>query len=199
MKIVAISGKMHSGKSYVADHLVKNHGYTRVSFAAALKNDIVDMGFNVANVYNKPPWMRELMQKYGQARRAEDPDHWVKVLHDLLLDFRAEEGPYEADEIKVVIDDMRFPNEADMLLNFEDDYGEDVELVRLERAGYSRDGIAGAGETSETALDDYPEFTTTYTVESGDLEGLQRCADEIAWRVDQYGRASSTSPEGAAE
>lgn len=200
MKIVAISGKMHSGKSFVARHLVDRHGFKQLAFAAPLKQDLIDYGFPRDAVETKPGWMRQLMQAYGQGRRAVDPDYWSDRLRqylDLCLEDEKETwwGP---DESCVVIDDMRFENEADMLLLFgEENPDVEVVLLRLERGDYSRTGLAGAEEISETALDEYPEFHYAYTVTSGDLYALRRIADRIGEGF--RGRTSSASPEGTAE
>jgi hypothetical protein len=57
----------------------KHHGFSVQSFANPLKEDVVAMGFDRKVVfYEKPPWMRALLQVYGQAKRAIDPDYWVK-------------------------------------------------------------------------------------------------------------------------
>ncbi len=196
MKIVAISGKMHSGKSYVADRLIEEHGFIKGSFASALKEDVLRMGFPREAIDEKPGWMRELLQKYGQARRAVNPDHWVDRLMERLNILINEEPAFI--ERRVVIDDMRFENEADALLRLDDD-NEDVEVVllRLERGDYPRDLLVGHNEISETALDEYPEFHYAYTVQSGDLRGLHNIADRIVEGLN--GRTASTGPEGTAE
>lgn len=182
MKIVALSGKMHSGKSYVAERLVEEYGFHRVSFAQALKDDIRDMYFYPKDIKEKPPWMRQLMQAYGQARRATNPDHWIHRVEERLDYFVAQRDLFRTEPL-IVIDDMRFGNEMDAL----EDYGysnEEVEVyfVRLERDGYDRSGIPGADEASETDLDDVPlvDWTQTWVIGSGDLEGLKFAADDIA-------------------
>lgn len=175
MKIIGISGKMHSGKSWVSDRLQSRvPGLRRLSFAAPLKRDIIEMGFPQEDVTNKPPYMRRFMQEYGQARRAVDPDYWVtRLQHDIITSLREEQLPtlFGEDERLFVIDDMRFENEADMLRNLTQ-RGVRVFLLRLKRKNYDRSNIDGADDISETALDDYPEFDLTASIPSGDLDGL---------------------------
>ncbi len=150
MLIVALSGKMYSGKTTVANHLVNNFEFERMGFAQQLKEDLSDMGFPGKAIVEKPDWMRKLMQVYGQAKRAVYPDHWSDALVQKLI--------FAGD--KVVIDDLRFPNEIDALQKFAEDFHADLKLFRVERI-YSTPTIAslhkdilGHQDISETALDD---------------------------------------------
>ena len=190
MKMIALSGKMHSGKSYVADRLVAEHGYKRLSFAEALKDDVKQMGFFQSDIDEKPPWMRALLQAYGQARRAVDPDYWVTRMRMKIHGsyHYEQESLFSYEEEKIVIDDLRFENEADMLVTMGEEYqGMAVKLVRLERVDYDRSGIPGADDASETALDDYPEFDHTLYIMSGDLPALRAAAD---WMVEDMEASS---------
>jgi hypothetical protein len=178
VKIIAISGKMHSGKSYVTETLVEKGLGKRMSFAQALKDDIRTMGFPESAIKEKPSWMRRLMQVYGQAWRAVDNDYWCdRLIHQILTHHRQYKLPmlFPGEHDVFIIDDVRFENEADALLNLRDK-GIDVMLIRLERKGYDRGDIVGSDDLSELALDDYPEFDCTYTVPSGDLQGLKDIA-----------------------
>jgi len=54
--------------------------------------------------FNKPPVMRALMQNFGiEFRRADDPDYWVNLWKKSLV----------LDEGLVLVDDVRFKNEAE--------------------------------------------------------------------------------------
>ena len=176
MKIIALSGKMHSGKSYISDRLVSKFDYRHVSFAEPLKADIASLGFSREAIAQKPPWMRALMVAYGQARRAEDQRHWVKkVIKDLDASYLF------SPDMNIVIDDMRFVNEALALVEFSVDAGVELRLVRLERLNYDRTGIPGANDDSERALDGYPfSGLCNFSVESGDLLCLDGIADTLA-------------------
>jgi hypothetical protein len=181
MKIIAISGKMHSGKSYVTDLLTGEGLGTRMSFAQALKDDIREMGFPEAAIKEKPSWMRRLLQVYGQAWRAVDTDYWCdRLISSLMERYRQSQLPmlFPGENPVYIIDDVRFENEADALLNLRDK-GIEVKLIRLEREGYDRGDIVGSDDLSELALDDYPEFDRTYTVASGDLDGLHKVAHDL--------------------
>ena len=182
MKVLAISGKMHTGKSYITDLLVSAGLGTRMAFAQSLKDDIKEMGFPEEAIKEKPSWMRRLMQVYGQAWRAVDTDHWCDRLISTLMERkRRAELPMlfpGNTEPVYIIDDVRFENEADALLNLRDK-GIDVMLIRLERSGYDRDDIVGSDDLSEMALDDYPEFDCTYTIPSGDISALRNLAHAL--------------------
>jgi len=170
--LIALSGKMYSGKSTVADFLIRNHKFHRLSFAGALKEDIMEMGFSAQDVLNKPPWMRELLQAYGKARRAADPGYWVKRLRVKLDD-----PEFTAD--RVVIDDMRFPNEAQFLA------GRGAYLVRLQRLGFERGELPGWDDESETALDGWANWSRIIAAASNDLPLLNQGATELMRDVQQ--------------
>lgn len=107
----------------VARALAEKHGLTLLSFATALKEDVVMMGFDRDVVYNqKPPWMRALLQAYGQARRAQDEDYWLNRIRSAVHLCKP--------TTIFIIDDVRFTNEAI--------YVEEMgTLVRIERPGYT--------------------------------------------------------------
>lgn len=130
MKLIAIVGRAGSGKSTIADALVRVHGFQRTAFAAALKaevastlrisrlggslpSDITDLmqllrNDGDVNPFRKPTSanMRKLLQWWGtEYRRAKDSSYWLRQL-DL--------ASWEVDD-KIVIDDCRFQNEADFV------------------------------------------------------------------------------------
>ncbi len=158
---------MHSGKTTISKHLIEKHAFRRHSFAGPLKADLAHMGFSATAIEQKPAWMRSLMQAYGQARRAEDPNHWSGIMEHVL----AEEFG------NIVIDDMRFPNEYEMLRKLGERPEIMVQLVRVMRLGYERDTIEHAQDESETALDSYGDWDAVVTAVSGDLKGLVQQAE----------------------
>lgn len=182
MNVIALSGKMHSGKSYVADRLVREHGYKRMGFAEPLKDDIREMGFKAENVLYKPGWMRTLMQAYGQARRAEDPNYWVKrLLMRLNAAYTTDRQTlFSYQPTFIVIDDLRFPNEAAALKEWTRGHeGAHLLVARVHREGYDRTNLVGATEASETAMDGYV-FDLVLNAKSGDLDALDCHADYLA-------------------
>lgn len=137
------------GKSTLADLLIEHQ---RVSFAAPLKfavwnmlNDLGLEGFNYAYI-NKEAIVPELgvsarhmMQTLGTewGRACIHPDFWVMIA-------RAKAERIMNDGGSVVIDDVRFPNEAAMVFEL------GGELWRIDRPGVSYNG----DHSSEGALED---------------------------------------------
>lgn len=170
VRVTALAGRMRSGKSTIAQHLVAKHGYVRASFAKPLKDDILDMGFPQWAIDQKPDWMRKLMQSYGQAWRALDTRHWVDRLAMELHDFAME------NETAVVIDDLRYENEAQALRDL-DPYRFRVELVRVFRIGNPGD-VAHGSDESEHALDYWEDWDHIVQAGSGDVMGLLQSVEK---------------------
>jgi hypothetical protein len=137
------------GKTTVADLLIEHQ---RVSFAAPLKRAVSYMlselgldGFRY--VYTDKEAIipelgvsaRHMMQTLGTewGRACIHPDFWVMIA-------RAEAQRILADGGSVVIDDVRFPNEATMIREL------GGELWRIDRPGVSYDG----DHSSESGLED---------------------------------------------
>ena len=145
MIVVGLTGHRGAGKSAVADVLVEDHGFTRMSFAAPLKrmlrnvdpivgydvyadcpcggdecgpevdtvrlSDLYGMGYDDETI-KESPWgdeVRGLWQRFGtDTIRAEDKNFWVdKAAKEIL----------ESNHDRIVFTDVRFPNEAEMILN----------------------------------------------------------------------------------
>ncbi|HEU0196993.1 MAG TPA: hypothetical protein VFQ88_07215 [Nevskiaceae bacterium] len=108
--LIGLCGFKRAGKDTVASGLVQVHGFTRVAFADALRREVAEIdGIPVAEDAMKDVpaangrTYRDALIDRGQARRAEDPDYWVKQLQAIVLDMRS--------NANVVVSDCRFPNE----------------------------------------------------------------------------------------
>ena len=97
---VGIIGKMGSGKTTAANFLVEKYGFVKMGLADPIRLIVRDY-FGIES--KADPRYRRLMQKVGTDWfRSADPDVWVKYL---LRSAEKENKP-------IVVDDVRFPNEA---------------------------------------------------------------------------------------
>jgi hypothetical protein len=168
--VLGLSGWARSGKDTVADYLVENEGYTKVSFSAPMKeamyrlnpritvNEVVNTALRVGvDVYGweglkeRSPDIRGLLQRFGTevGREMFDENFWVDYALNSI-----EDGS------KVVISDVRYPNEADAIREL------GGKVFRVER-----NGVFAANEhASEHALDGY-NFDGKIE-NNGSIEGL---------------------------
>lgn len=126
MILIALTGAARSGKDSVADHLVANHGFTKISFAAPLKQalyatdpwigfhpnhsgQLVRLSEALANegedaIKQLFPEYRRLLEKLGtEGIRAIDDNFWIRAATDKIDNWA---GRY-------VFPDARFQNEVD--------------------------------------------------------------------------------------
>ncbi|MBO9194298.1 deoxynucleotide monophosphate kinase [Rhizobium sp. 16-449-1b] len=146
--VVAFTGAAGSGKSTAASYLVEKLGYTRVRFAGPLKAAMAAMGFSHAEIEGelketpndllggRTP--RHAMQTLGTewGRNCIVDDFWIRL-------WRREVDAVLAAEGRVVVDDCRFPNEAQAIRKL----GGDIFKI------VGRGGIAG-GHVSERGCGD---------------------------------------------
>ena len=168
--IIAFSGHKESGKTTCAMWLEMLGGWTRLSFAGPLRQEVEDAGFPGRMVYNKPttPEMRRLLQAWGDVRRAQSSTYFVDQMMDNV-------ASYVAEGRNVVIDDLRYINEAEALQQ------EGATLVRLHKIVYPRPGDAGScsckaaydAHGSEHDLDGYIGFDYYIEAPEGDLGTLR--------------------------
>lgn len=127
MQIVAFAGMAKAGKSTAADSLAKtafDAGWHVVveQFAKPLKEASKMLGFVKGGPYDH--LYREFCQFAGAKARASDPDWWVKKMASRLDILSAQEqhwlssGKTPFHEILVIIDDLRFPNEVELLKKY---------------------------------------------------------------------------------
>lgn len=166
MRNIGLIGKARSGKDTAAAHLVQTRAYTRLAFADPLKDMaltinpyiptgygvtvrlsslIADVGWEYAK--DKYPEVRRVLQSTGQTVREHDEGFWVDVL-------RRKVNTAESWNLPVVVTDVRYENEADMLRS------RGFHLVRIIRP--ERLNGSAAIHTSETALDGFAADATIY-------------------------------------
>ncbi|MBB4235013.1 deoxynucleotide monophosphate kinase [Rhizobium esperanzae] len=146
--VVAFTGVAGSGKSTATRHLVEQHGYTLVKFAGPLKDMMRALGFGEEDIEgnckelsnsllcDKTP--RHAMQTLGTewGRKCIGDDFWINLWRDSAERIVKQGG-------RVVVDDCRFPNEAQAIRRLGGD------IFKIEGRG----GIAG-GHVSERGCGD---------------------------------------------
>lgn len=139
---MAISAKMHTGKTTLAESLVGPLGLVRASFAASMKDLVTAL---------RLPQTRLTYQKMGHyGRELVDESIWIKAFMN-----RYEENP------RLVVDDMRYENEYQFLLH------NNAYMIRLtcdeetrwERYKTSDKYVPGTNRKSWTARLNHPTET----------------------------------------
>lgn len=198
LTVVGLSAKMGCGKTTLF-HALANmaQGFdvvVRRAFGDLLKQECASyFGFpldlcysqegkdaKIYTMYNGRVIMgktvRELLQWYGtEYRRGQDPDYWTKAMRKELTLMRET----RILPTLVVIDDVRFPDEAQVCL-------EQGYCFRIEPYPTWQPG-PHAEHSSETALDNFEGFTDVFRPDLG-LEELRFVAEKILWRVSGQGK-----------
>ena len=125
--LIGFSGKKGSGKSFFADYLVNNKLFIKLSFASPLK-EITKILFNLSDEDVKDPIKkelinpkfnaspRELMQWLGTDIMREEFNKKFNYSGSIWIDNIKDKVKTLLDNNKdVVIDDVRFQNEVDMI------------------------------------------------------------------------------------
>lgn len=121
---IGLVGKMHSGKGAVAEWLAAAHGFRQLAFADPVKDASVAAINAALNCIGQDQWMtRAILDRDKAALRLMpqfigtdlgrqylgDPDIWINLLLARVTD------PRVSPEHSIVVDDCRFPNEAEAL------------------------------------------------------------------------------------
>lgn len=166
MRVVAILGQLNSGKNTFANVFVRSGKFTPMAFADPIKIILQDLfHLTTAELWGtsdeRTPRARELMQVFGtDFARKYHPEIWVEKMEERLyfcsqygrdLCFPHGFGPQTKEG--VIITDVRFPNEARMLL---DKY--DATLIKIIRP-HSGEGATPEQNQheSETSVSKIPD------------------------------------------
>lgn len=158
--IIGLSGYARTGKDTIANHLVENYGFTRMSFADPMREALVRLnpsitignlqGASLAWAVGNMGWeklkevspdVRGLLQRMGTevGRNMFGETFWVDYLMNKALELKT----------NIVIPDVRFINEADAIRLW------NGEVWRVNRSGV--DPVND--HASEIELDAYPHFS----------------------------------------
>ena len=173
---VAICGPMASGKSRLAEQLIGQHDFSKVSLARGVKlmgdkilESLIDSG--LVDAEQRQIKQRRMLQSIGAVGREIDPMMWI---NDTI---RCAEA-----HAHVVVDDLRFVNEAMALaehgfmiirLNFPDDETQMKRLMTAYPEDWERHWDA-RNDISETEIMTIPSemVDLEMTVEDGDANWL---------------------------
>jgi hypothetical protein len=162
--IIGLNGYARSGKDTIANILIKEHGYTRVGFADAIReflltvNPILEDGHRLHEIVALFNWeiakakteVRRLLQVTGTtARDMFGEDFWINQVINKIKTID-----------KVVITDVRFTNEADAIKLL------GGQIWKVERPGVS----AINSHISEIDMDNYTP--DRLIVNSGSIKDL---------------------------
>jgi len=174
--IIGLTGFKGSGKTVVADYLVKEHGFVLINFKLAIiqeiKDKFPDLLKELSQAYhmtedklftNKPEALRALMCDYGtNIVRAKDPDYWVKKW------MKSVSGV----EDNIVVDDVRFFNELSTLT----DRG--GVLIRVKRGDITEGGTHATETEQNKFISDF-----TITAIKGDHAGVYEQVEKIIGEI----------------
>ena len=110
--LIGITGKKYAGKTTIAKMMAEYSKFQIISFATSLKDMVVKASLltHEEAFITKPEHARFLLQHIGTnlVREQIDPDFWVKKVGRIL----------DRTVGNVVIDDVRFINEAEMIRSY---------------------------------------------------------------------------------
>lgn len=148
--LIGITGKKRHGKDSVCDAIqaLRPESY-RFAFADALKREVAAAcGVTVEYINEHKDNFRLILQGWGTdfRRGLFGNDYWIRQAESALLNNRK----VEAKPVLWIATDVRFPNEAEMILR------NGGKLIRVERPGVT----SNDQHASETAMDDFPVAAT---------------------------------------
>lgn len=212
--LVGFAGFAGSGKDTASRCLIER-GYTRLAFADAIKevaekcNPGIDVDYSddyrdragylyrvsdaveandgsecVWDYLKHIPAAREFLQNLGQSIRELDEDFWVRQFERRISDFYKKLIPFE--EFKVVVTDVRYPNEAKFLKSRGWPYGPCIrglslaKLIWVERPGV---GPCNGHESENPAIRDMCDVVV---VNDGTVEELwEKFLGEVTCRGEE--------------
>ena len=165
--LIGFTGAAQAGKTTIGNYLVKKYKFTKFAFADPLKAMLINAGLiTYEEAYKtKTKNSRMLMQKIGTEifRNQVDKNYWVKEAEKQLKQYRNEFID------NITIDDVRFPDEADFIVNSRGF------LIKVVRTSFE-DGMTDASHESERYVCTLP-YCFTLEAKSGNIESLYKQMD----------------------
>jgi len=153
--VIGMIGKAGSGKDTVGDYLCEKYGFIKMTLAEPLKSSVKEMFLlDDFTVYDReerekplpdfPEWSaRKLFQFIGTdlMRKQFDDALWVKLLNKRIM---------QSEKEKIVVTDIRFPNEIDNIRNLGNKNGYHVDFIKVVRPGYDGKSVGISNHESES-------------------------------------------------
>jgi len=185
--IIGITGKANAGKDTIADYLVKNYGYKRISLAEPIKRLVKDVfALDDYTVYDRearekelekwPGWsVRKLLQFIGTElfRKNIDDAIWVK---SLLYKIKKSENEFGYNDY--TCSDIRFPNELSYLKN----HTEPGEFFCIKVVRPGKNGDVGIKGHESEAYDLQGDFEI---INDGNFEYLYNKVEKIIGEINE--------------
>lgn len=144
LRVIGIQGAMSAGKTTIRDRIVAEHGGIWIPMAGPLKRALVAMGATAEEIYgDKKAEPNELWggktNRFAQqtigtewGRKIISQDIWVNCVGRQITEMYGQTVRTQS-SLLVVIDDVRFPNEAQMVR----DFGGELWTVRRPEVEYA--------------------------------------------------------------
>ncbi len=176
IQVIGLTGYAGSGKTTAAKHLVETHGFVTVKFAGPLKAMMRALGLGEREIEGdlkevshrllagRTP--RHAMQTLGTewGRQQFGDDFWVNLAREVALDVIDQGG-------HVVIDDVRFPNEAAAVRQM------GGRVIRIHRPGVGP--INGHASDNQALACDYE------IINDDSIGVLHKALDAIVWQLER--------------
>lgn len=131
--LIGLKGYSGSGKDVVAKILCDEHNFTRFALADELKEMLIKANLLTREeaYITKPKHAREMFQKVGTElfRNQVDINFWTRRMYERIQDFWLENGFNR----NVVVSDIRFKNEAEMITKHLRLYSDACYIVEVRR------------------------------------------------------------------
>jgi len=158
MKLIAICGLPGSGKDHFANQLIEGGGWSRIAFAGPLKRGLSAMfDIPMADIEN-PVIKNEPNYKFGKSIRYMAQTlgtEWARnlIAENVWLQIAKESIEHQMGHGQnVVITDLRFPNEVDMIKKMG---GKIVKVIRSDNVHAGSSAVNGVlGHISDVAIAD---------------------------------------------
>ena len=183
--VIGMIGRAGSGKDTIADYLCEKYEFKRMALADPLKESVKAMFMlNDTQVYNRvkreeplpefPDWsVRKLLQFIGTElmRKQFDDAVWAKLIRERIKN--------EEEHSRIVVTDVRFPNEMEHLsmLNIWNQY--DISFIKTVREGCVGHNIGLGNHESEQY-----DLPADHTIDNNDsIEKLYDKVDDVLMKI----------------